>query len=75
MFGSVLVLFGSGIVYEMKFYVLVSGFIDYEDGFLMSLYKFGYRLYGDGFIIWFYEGSRCCILLRGLDSFGYFKII
>lgn len=66
---------GSGVAYETKFYVSAAGFTDYEDGSLMSLYKFGYRLYGDGPITWFHEGSRCYILLRGLDSLGHFKTI
>lgn len=57
---------GSGIAYETKFYVSASGFNDYEDGSVMSLYKFGYRLYTDGPITWFHEGSKCYMyILKG----------
>lgn len=66
---------GSGVAYETKFYVSASGFRDYEDGSLMSLYKFGYRLYAGGPITWFHEGSKCYKLLMGLESLGHFKTI
>lgn len=52
----------SGIAYETNFSVSASGFYDYEDRSQMRLYKFGYKLYENGPITWFYEGSKCYIL-------------
>nr|XP_034310453.1 uncharacterized protein LOC105340501 isoform X2 [Crassostrea gigas] len=48
----------SGIAYETNFSVSASGFYDYEDRSQMRLYKFGYKLYENGPITWFYEGTK-----------------